>query len=125
MDPRVVKPRVPARLIVASVLIALFVVGFILVATFYSSRTIIDARMTGVITEKQFTPAPERQINLSTTGALSATNKAGEFLLTVEVPQRDGTKKPYIVYVGQRLFESLTIGDSFDVGPYLVRSEKE
>lgn len=122
MDPRVVKPHTPPRLIVSAVLIALFVLGFILFAMFQSGRGITDARMRGTVVAKEFTPQAERQIILGRKGEVSARDKDGIYVLTVEVPQSDGTKKSYYVEIMKKdQYEAIKLGDSFDVGPYLVK----
>ncbi len=122
MDPRVVKPNTPPRVIVAAVLIALFVLGFILFAVFQSGRSITDARMRGIVVAKEFTPQPERQIILGREGSVSARNQEGEYLLKVEVTQTDGSKEIYDVWIQKKeQYDGIKIGDSFDVGPYLVR----
>lgn len=120
MDSRVVKPRSSPRVIVTSVLIGLFVMGFVLTAVWYSNRGIIDAKKTGVIVEKQFVPQVEQQITLGREGAIKSHEKEGEYILTVDVPQRDGTKKTFQVFVNKKLYESLQVGEKFDVGPYVV-----
>jgi hypothetical protein len=122
MDPRVVKPHTPVSLIVSSVLIAALVLGFILFAMFQSGRGITDARMRGTVVAKEFTPQAERQITLGRQGGVSARDKEGTYLLTVEVQQSDGTKKSYYVEIMKKdQYDSIKVGDSFDVGPYLVK----
>lgn len=122
MDPRVVKPNTPPRVIVTAVLIALFVLGFILFAVFQSGRGITDARKSGIVVAKEFTPQPERQITLGREGGMTARDREGEFLLKVEVTQTDGVKKTYDVWIQKRdQYEAIKIGDTFDVGPYLVK----
>ncbi len=120
---RVVKTKVPARVIVSAVLIGLFVVGFIFVAIWQSGRGITKARMSGTIVSKEFQPysEPERQITLNRNGAVSAQNSEGQYVITVEVPQKDGSKKTFTVWLNdKKLFEALKNGDPFDVGPYVV-----
>ena len=77
--------------------------------------------MTGRIVAKEFVPSAEHQVTLGRKGGLTPQESAGEYILTVEVPMTDGTKKPYYVWVDKKRYEALKIGDSFDVGPYLVR----
>jgi hypothetical protein len=120
MDPRVIKPKTPPRVIVTAVLIALFVLGFIFFAVFQSGRGISDARMRGIVVAKEFTPQPETQITLGRKGSVTARERDGIYLLTVEVPQPDGTKKPYYVEIKTKdQYDAIKIGDTFDVGPYL------
>lgn len=123
MDSRVIKPKTPASLVVAAVLIGLLVLGFILFSTSWSFRGLKEARMTGTIVHKEFLPATdhERQIRLGRDGSISARDIEGQFILTVEVPQGDGTKKPFKVFMPDRKsYEAVSEGDSFDVGPYLI-----
>lgn len=122
---RVVKTKVPVRVIVSATLIAVFVVGFILIAIWQSGRQITDARMRGTIVSKEFEPypEPEREITLNRSGTVSATTTKGEYLIAVEVPQQDGTKKTFNVWLNDKQrYDAVKVGDSFDVGPYVVPS---
>ena len=121
MNPRAIKAGNPARVIVAAVLIGLFLAGFIALAIWQSGAQIEKARMTGQIVAKEFVPAPEHQVTLGRTGGLTAGESEGDYILTVEVIVAGGTKKPYNVWVDKKRYDALKIGDSFDVGPYLVR----
>ena len=121
MNPRAIKARHPARVIVAAILIGLFLVGFIVLAIWQSGTQIKKARMTGLIVAKEFVPRPEHQVTLGRRGGLTAQESEGDYILTVEVIVDGGTKKPYNVWVNKRRYETLKVGDSFDVGPYLVR----
>ncbi|MFZ4773768.1 MAG: hypothetical protein ACOYM3_00300 [Terrimicrobiaceae bacterium] len=120
---RVVKTKVPARVIVSATLIGLFVIGFIFVAVWQSGRGITKARMSGTIVSKEFQPysEPERQITLNRSGTMSALNTDGQHILSVSVIQKDGSKKTFTVWLNdKKLYDSLKVGDAFDVGPYLV-----
>ena len=122
MDSRVVKPHTPVRLVVASVLIGLIVLGFIFFAVFQSGRGITEARLRGTVVAKEFTPQAERQIILGRDGGVDARDREGEFLLKVEVKQEDGSVKTYDVWIQTRQqYDAIKVGDSFDVGPYLVK----
>ncbi len=121
MNPRVIETRTPARVIVAAVLIGLFLVGFIVLAVWQSATQIEKARMTGQIVAKEFVPRGERQVTLGRKGGLTARESEGEYILAVEVLAAGGEKKPYNVWVDKKRYEAVKIGDSFDVGPYLVR----
>lgn len=122
MDPRVVKPETPLRLIIVSILIGLCVLSFIFFAMFQSGRGITEARMRGTVVSKEFTPQPERQITLGRQGSVTARDKEGIFMLTVEVPQTDGSKKTYNVEIMKKdQYDAIKVGDSFDVGPYLLK----
>lgn len=123
---RVVKTKVPARVIVSAVLIGLFVIGFILIAVWQSGVGLKEARMSGTIVSKEFQPysEPERQITLNRSGTVSAQDTAGQYVISVEVPQKDGTKKTFTVWLNdKRRFDAVKVGDAFDVGPYVVPSK--
>jgi len=123
---RVVKAKLPARVIVSAVLIGLFVVGFLVVAVWQSGSTITAAKMTGLIVSKEFQPSaePEREITLNRSGAVSSRNVAGEYIITVEVPRKDGSKKVVTVWLNDKArYDAVKVGDSFDVGPYYVPSK--
>ena len=121
MNSRVIRTRTPARTIVAAVLIGVFLLGFLMLAIWQSGTAIERARMTGRVVAKEFVPLPEHQITLGRKGGLAAGESEGDYILTVEVAAADGTKKPYNVWVDRKRYEAVKIGDSFDVGPYLVR----
>lgn len=125
MDPRVVKPHTPVSLVIGAVSIALLVGAFILYAVWSSGRGIHEARMTGVVVGKEFISEPEQQIIFGREGSLKARQKEGKFIIKVEVPQNDGTKKLYDVDVQTREpYEKIQVGDSMDVGPYLIPQKK-
>jgi hypothetical protein len=121
MNSRVIRTRTPPRVIAAAVLLALFLVGFLVLAIWQSEMAIEKARMTGTIVAKEFVPRPEHQVTLGRTGGLRAGESQGEYILTVEVTANDGTKKPFYVWVDKKRYEAVEIGSAFDVGPYLVR----
>jgi len=121
MDPRYIRTRNPARVIVAAVLIGLFLVGFIFLAIWQSGTAIENARMTGQIVAKEFIPRPEQQVTIGRKGGLTAEELQGDYILTVEVIEAGGTKKSYNVWVDKKRYNTLKMGDSFDVGPYLAR----
>ncbi|MEI6493007.1 MAG: hypothetical protein WCO94_10705 [Verrucomicrobiota bacterium] len=123
---RVVKTHVPIHVIVSSVLIGLLVVGFIFYAVWQSGRGLHEARMSGTIVSKVFQPysQPERQITLNRGGAVSARTSEGEFVITVEVPQSDGASKTFTVWLNDKQrYDAVKVGDSFDVGPYVVQEK--
>ena len=122
MNSRVVRTRVPVRVLAAAFLLGLFLIGFLVLAVWQSGSAIERARMTGRVVAKEFVPAPEQQVTIGRKGGFSASESPGEYILTVEVTMDDNrTKKPYDVWVDKRRYEAAKIGDSFDVGPYLVR----
>jgi len=121
MNPRTVKPQTPLSLILGLAALAAILIGMIVLAVWVSQRQIVDARLTGVITEKRFEPAPEEQITIGRDG-INALQKKGNYLLVVRVPQRDGSPKDYTVYLPlESQYNAVKVGDNFDVGPYVVR----
>ena len=125
MNPsaREVKTKVPARVVIMAALIALTVVGFVIVAVWQSGLGINSARMSGIIVSKEFQPLAqkEREITLNRSGAVSSTVKDGEYIIHVEVPQGDGRQKLFDVWMNDKqAYEAVKVGDSFDVGPYLI-----
>ena len=121
MNPRVVRTRPSVRVIAAAFLIGFFLIGFLVLAIWQSGSAIENARMTGRVVAKEFVPGPEHQVTVGRRSGLSASESPGEYILTVELTTDDKTKKPYDVWVDKRRYEAIKIGDSFDVGPYLVR----
>jgi hypothetical protein len=122
MNSRVVRTRVPVRVLAAAFLLGLFLIGFLVLAVWQSESAIEKARMTGRVVAKEFVPAPEQQVTIGRQGGLRASESSGDYILTVEVTIDDKrTKKPYDIWVDRRRYEAVKIGDSFDVGPYLVR----
>jgi hypothetical protein len=121
MESRTIKARNPPRVIVAAVLIGLFVAGFLILAIWQSGAQIEKAKMRGRIIAKEFVPAPEHQLTLSRRGLLQAEEFPGDYILTVEVAAGGGTRKLYNVWLDKKRYNALKIGDSLDVGPYLVR----
>ena len=107
------------RLIVGLCLLGLFLIAGILYAIYQAQAGIEDARLRGVITAKNFEPQPEQQITFGR-GGLNKTDTKGEYTFNVQVKNRDGSVKDYIVFVDQTRYEAHDIGDTFDVGPYLV-----
>ena len=123
---RVVKTKVPARVIASAVLIGVSVVAIILLAVWQIQSGQHEARMTAVIISKEFQPfsAPEREITLNRSGTVSARTSEGQYLISVDVPQKDGSKKTYTVWLNDKgRYDAVKVGDSFDVGPYLIPSK--
>lgn len=121
MNSRAIRAGHPARVIVAAVSIGLFLVGFLVLAIWQSGTQIDRAKMTGRIVAKEFVPRPEHQVTLARRGGLAVQESEGDYILTVEVVASDGAKNPYNVWVNKKRYDALKVGDSFDVGPYLVR----
>ncbi len=124
MNSRVVKPQLPPRLIVTAALVGLFVIGFIVFAIWYSGEGIKQAKKSGLVVTKEFVPMTEQQITIGGQAGVKSREKDGEYILTVDVPQADGTKKAYTVWVAKALYERIQVGDGFDVGPYIVPDKK-
>jgi hypothetical protein len=124
MISRVVKPQLPLKLIVGVILLAIAVTGFLVFALRSTQGIISDATMRGTIVSKEFIPAvaEEKQITLGSDGSIKSTTSEGEFIVMVEVPQADGTKVPYKVWMPDRAqYDAVKVGDPFDVGPRLVK----
>ena len=102
----------------------LFIFAFILFAVWQMGAGITDAKMTGTVVSKDFKPMaePEKQITIHKGGDVRTDKVDGEYVITVEVPQKDGTKKLYTVWLNEKArYDAVNVGDNFDVGPYLVR----
>ena len=102
----------------------LLILAFILFAVWQMGAGISDAKMTGIVVAKDFKPMaePEKQITIHKSGDVRSDRVEGEYVLTVEVLQKDGTQKPYTVWLNDKTrYDSIKVGDNFDIGPYLVR----
>jgi hypothetical protein len=117
---RAIRVKNPPRVIVAAFLLGLFLAGFIVLAVWQTGTQIDRARMAGRIVAKEFVPGLEHQVTLGRAGRVTAAESDGDYILTVEIPMADGGTKSYHVWVDKKRYQSLKIGDSFDVGPYLV-----
>jgi hypothetical protein len=118
---RALRAKNPPRVIAAAFLLGLFLAGFIVLAVWQTGVQIDRARMPGRIVAKEFVPGSEHQVTLGRSGRVTAAESAGEYILTVEASGPDGATKSYHVWVDKKRYQALKIGDSFDVGPYLVR----
>ena len=121
---RVIKVQIPISTWVKSILIGVGAFAFIVFAIWQTDKPIVDAKMTGTVVSKEFKPLAqaERQITLNRDGAVRTDNVDGEYIITVEVLLKDGSKKTFTVWLNdQKRFESTNVGDTFDVGPYLVK----
>jgi len=116
---RTIKTRPPVAAIIAIVLGCVLLLAGIFYATMYWNRTFVDARMTGVIVDKQFVPEPREEVTIGGQG-LRAVNTPGTFTFTVRVRHRDGDSQDFTVWVPEVMFNNFAVGDNFDVGPYLV-----
>lgn len=91
----------------AGVLVLAFMVFGVMTFVFQSQKA-QSAKVTGVILERQFTPAPEQEISVGGKG-LKVKNIEGEFLLKVRV---DNEPEPFEVPVTKAIYESKKNGDS-------------
>lgn len=122
---RTVKPQVPVSVWLTAFGIGAAVLLFIVFATWQTGVNVVDAKLTGTVTGKEFRPldAAETQITLNRDGAMRSDRVEGDYIITVQVPRRDGPPKTYTVWLGSReRFDAVAIGDNFDVGPYVVES---
>lgn len=117
---RTVQVKTPWGVFVSAVVVGLLVLGGIFLAVWWSGQGIVEARMRGVVVEKEFVAQAEEQITFGEKG-LQTSSREGEYIVTVDVLQPDGTKEPYNVWLDQQRYDAVEIGDSFDVGPYLVK----
>jgi hypothetical protein len=122
--PRVFEPKTPASMWIKAVAGGLLILAFILFAVWQMGSGIFDAKMTGIVVAKDFKPMaePEKQITIHKGGDVRSDRVDGEYVITVEVLQKDGTQKPYTVWLNdKKRYDAIKVGDNFDVGPYLVR----
>ncbi len=121
VNSRVVKVETPWLVIVTAVSIAALLLAGIIFAVWTSGQGVMAARMTGTVVAKEFIPLAEEQITFGEDG-LKTGSLAGSYTLTVDVPMPDGTVEPYVVErLGKERWEAVSVGDSFDVGPLLVK----
>jgi hypothetical protein len=122
--PPVFNPKTPASIWIKALAGGVLVFSFILFAVWQMGSGIADAKMTGTVVAKDFKPMaePEKQITIHKGGDVRSDNVDGDYIITVEVLQKDGTKKPYTVWLNDKArYDAVKVGDNFDVGPYLVR----
>lgn len=121
VNNRTVKVETPWGLVVVAVAIGLLVLGGIVFAVWVSSTDVVAARLTGTVVAKEFIPLKEEQITFGEDD-LRTGSVDGNYTLTVDVPMPDGTVEPYTVErLGKARWEAVKVGDSFDVGPLLVK----
>jgi hypothetical protein len=122
--PPVFKPKTPASMWIKALAVGLLVFSFILFAVWQMGSGIANAKMTGTVVAKDFKPMaePEKQITIHKGGDVRSDRVDGDYIITVEVLQKDGTKKSYTVWLNDKArYDAVKLGDNFDVGPYLVR----
>jgi hypothetical protein len=122
--PPVFKPKTPASMWIKALAVGVLVFSFILFAVWQMGSGIANAKMTGTVVAKDFKPMaePEKQITIHKGGDVRSDKVDGDYIITVEVLQKDGTKKSYTVWLNDKArYDAVKVGDNFDVGPYLVR----
>jgi hypothetical protein len=94
-SPPVFKAKTPVSIWINAVGFGLLVFAFILFAVWQIGTGITDAKMTGTVVAKDFKPMaePEKQITIHKGGDVRTDKVDGDYVITVEVPQKDGTKK--------------------------------
>ena len=125
-NPRTIKNSPPAPLVLKAVALGALALGVVLFSIWHFGSSISSAKMTGKIVAKEFRPfaAAENQITLNRDGSVRSDQVDGEYLVTVEVPQAGGEKKTFTVWLNSKeRYDAVHIGDSFDVGPYLVTGQ--
>ena len=118
---KVYKYKTPTKTIVIAAALGVLLVGVIIWAVANMNSPIITGRMRGEIVEKRFEPFEHREqrIEIGRDG-FRQTISDGQYIFIVEVPRRGG--HPYRVSLpDQATFDRFNVGDTFDVGPYLVR----
>jgi hypothetical protein len=120
-NSRQIKTRLPLRVWLIAVGAGAALFGIILFATWDTGNLIIDARMSGIVTDKHFIDRPEQQITFGERG-LRADSIDGDHILVVQVRERSGNMRTFEVWVDREMFDNTNVGDAFDVGPYLVRT---
>lgn len=114
------KPKTPIGLLLALIFGGILLLTGIFFALSSLQTGFSDARMRGVITQKEFEPAPETKITLGETG-LRARTVEGNFYLTVSVPMEEGEPRIFNVWVPKEIYDEVEVGDPFDVGPYIQK----
>lgn len=110
-DPRVVIPSTTARDALIAAIAGLLVLAFIVFGIVHFARLSAKAKantLTGVIVERQFTPAPEQQITVGSKG-LKSQRTEGEYLFKVRVDSEGG--RIFEVPVEKALYDTKKIGD--------------
>ena len=83
---------------------------FVLFGILHISRPVQGNKLIGTITEKVFTPAPERQVAFTGRKIEGVKEIDGEYLLRIHVKELDRT---YEVAVPAYTYRSKKVGDSF------------
>lgn len=115
-----IKTRTPVRLIVGLTLFGVLLLGSIIGLTLYFLISFDEARLRGVVVDKQFIAEPERRIILGERGLITR-DRSGDHIITVEVRREGEEPQRFNVWLDEESFNLISIGDTFDVGPFLVR----
>ena len=125
-NPRTIKTKTPVSLLLKAFGLGIAALALILFAIWQFGSSISDAKKTGIIVAKEFRPLgqAENQITLNRDGAVRSDRVEGDYIITVEVPQGNGPKKTFTVWLNSKeRYDAVNIGDTFDVGPYVVPDE--
>ena len=111
-------PEKPTRVIIEdhtwrntfiAVSVGIVVMIFLGYGVLHMGSPVTGNKLTGVITEKVFTPQPERQISFTGRKIEGVKEIAGEYVLKVRV---EAQKRTYEVPVEQYVYDSKKVGDS-------------
>lgn len=102
-----VVPTTTTRELIVGVCIGAVVFGLIIYAVMNMGTGVTGNTLTGIITEKRFTPQPEEQVTIGK-GGVHASHVDGEYVLEVRV----GTR-PYEVWVDKKTYEAKRAGEPF------------
>jgi len=107
--PPLVIPSTTKRDALIAGLIGLVILAFVGYGITHMSAPIVGNKLTGVVTEKVFTPQKETQVSFNGRRIEGTKEIAGEFVLKVRVEEE---KRTYEVPVEQEVYESKKLGDS-------------
>lgn len=105
--PPLVIPSTSRRDLLIGVGAGLAVLAFILFAVMNMGGSVTGNSITGTITAKEFTPAPEDQVTIGK-GGVQTRHLDGEYLFKVKAGE-----KTYNVWVDKRIYDSKRVGDPF------------
>ena len=107
-NPRTIVSNTTFRDSLIAGICAVLILGFIIYGIATMASKPVGSRLTGTITERRFTPAPEQQIEFGKKG-IQAREIEGEHIFVVRV---EPEKRTYEVPVDKILYESKKVGDS-------------
>ncbi len=116
---RTIKTHTPVGLVAGVVIACALLLAGIYFALNHLQKEFNNSRLTGIITAKEFESERREEITIGEVG-LHTRNLTGDHVLTVRVPRPNEEPKEYKVWVPESIYHTLEVGDSFDVGPYLV-----